>query len=73
MRQLLKLKEIREERGLTQAELAEKAGCSQPMIAAYEANRVYPQVDRLVALANALNVSVAELIVQPAVGQTRLC
>lgn len=56
-----KIKKYREERGLTQEELAECAGVSQAMIHYYEKGLKMPNVVALVAIAKRLNVKVDEL------------
>jgi transcriptional regulator with XRE-family HTH domain len=43
--------------GLSQAQLAERAGCAQPRISAWERGRREPSLLNLVRLASALGVS----------------
>lgn len=57
-----KLKEIRENLGLSQAELADKAGISQPYVGAIEAGRKSPTLRTLQKLAAALGISVTDLL-----------
>ena len=57
-----KLLEIRRLRGMTQTELAQAAQIHRVTIAKYEAGQCVPSVDRAVRLANALGVTVDELI-----------
>jgi DNA-binding XRE family transcriptional regulator/molybdate-binding protein len=56
-----RLKELRERAGLTQAELARRAGVSRQLIGAAETGRNLPRVDTGVALAAALGTDVADL------------
>lgn len=55
------LRALREDSGLTQAELADRAGVSRQMVGAIEAGRHLPRVDAAVALAAALQVDVEML------------
>lgn len=57
---MLRIKEVRESKHLSQAELAEKLGVTQGMIAQWEGGN--PAVWTLVKIAEALEVSPAELI-----------
>ena len=52
----------RRARQLTQAQLAEKLGVQTSAVGAYEIDRREPPLERLVAIANALNVSTDELL-----------
>ncbi|AUJ29595.1 XRE family transcriptional regulator [Liquorilactobacillus hordei] len=52
------IKKLREERGLTQTELAEKIGVVKGAIANYEAGTRAPKQDTLFALANIFEVSI---------------
>lgn len=58
----MKLKEIRNARGLSQRELSEMTGVDRVTIARYEGGQCIPKVDKAVALASALNVSLDELL-----------
>jgi len=58
----IRLKEIRQARGLTQKELAQKIGVSTGAIGLYETNRRMPDLSTLKKLADALNVSADYLI-----------
>lgn len=49
-----KLKALREERGLTQGELARRAGTGQAAIARIESGKALPKLDLLARLASAL-------------------
>ncbi|HEX8210956.1 MAG TPA: helix-turn-helix transcriptional regulator [Longimicrobium sp.] len=53
---------LRVQRGMTQRELAEKAGMRQPRVADIEAARSNAQLDTIDALAKALHVPAARLI-----------
>lgn len=56
------LTRIREERGLTQKELGRLIGVAEATISNYENGKREPKLDKLVALADALNVSIDELV-----------
>lgn len=56
------LTRIREERGLTQKELGRLIGVAEATISNYENGKREPKLDKLVALADALNVSLDELV-----------
>jgi DNA-binding XRE family transcriptional regulator len=60
------LRKRRLECGLTQAELAARAGLSRQLVAAAESGRNVPAVDAALALARALSTTVEELFAQPA-------
>lgn len=53
----MNIKERREELGLTQKELAEKAGITQSFLCDIEQGRSKPSIDTAVKIANALNIS----------------
>ena len=57
-----RLKKMREEKGLTQVQLANLSGISCRMIQKYECGVSRPRYDAAEKLANALNVSVSELL-----------
>lgn len=59
---LLRVKEWRELRGLTQRQLATRAGCSRELISSIETYRYAPNTERLEALAYALDVPVQDLL-----------
>ena len=67
------LRELRIERGLTQAELAERAGSSKSMLSLYERGKQHPQLETLEKLLDALEVRLGELVTRleswPAVGE----
>nr|WP_245523152.1 helix-turn-helix transcriptional regulator [Thermosediminibacter oceani] len=52
-----KIKKIRQERGLTQVELAKKAGVSTGLIGQIESGRVEPSLKTLEKIAHALSLS----------------
>ena len=56
------IRELREKRGLTQAELAEKLSVSDKTISKWETARGLPDISLLQILAQTLQVSVAELM-----------
>jgi transcriptional regulator with XRE-family HTH domain len=58
----MRLKALREERGLTQADLAKRAKVSPGYIARLETLRHDPKLSTLVKLAHALNVRLAQLV-----------
>ena len=55
------IRAARENSGLTQSELAERAGVSQPLIARIESNDVDPTIDTLYSVVAALNDSTADV------------
>lgn len=57
-----RLAELRKEQGLTQGQMAERAQCSQQMIAEYEAGKRNIPVWRLLTIADALGVAVDDLL-----------
>jgi len=59
-----RLKDYRENKGLTQTELSKLSGISVRMIQKYEAGIARPRWDASEKLANALEISVAELLGQ---------
>ena len=62
---LLRVKEWRQRKGLTQRQLATRAGCSRELISSIETYRYAPSTDRLEALALALEVPVQALLPRP--------
>jgi DNA-binding XRE family transcriptional regulator/molybdate-binding protein len=61
-----RVRRLRREQGLTQAELAARAGVSRQLVGAVEHDRHLPRVDAAVGLARALGVSVEALVDEPA-------
>lgn len=58
-----RIKEVLEEKGLTQIWLAEKLGKSYNMVNSYAKNRRQPSVEILFRIAEILNIDARELIV----------
>lgn len=56
------IKELREKNKITQLQLAERIGVSDKTISKWETGKGYPDITLLEPIANALSVSVAELI-----------
>ena len=57
-----RLKDLRKQTGLTQVDVAEKLGISQPAYASWERGVKKPTQDNLVKIAQILNVSVDYLV-----------
>ncbi len=58
-----KIQQIRKEKGMTQQQLADKAGIARSRIGQYESGaRKEPKLDALTKIANALDVGLADLI-----------
>jgi len=70
---MLRLREIRQQRGLSLRELQRLSGVAVSALAKFEAGEGDPQLSTLRKLATALNVTVAELIgvAKPQKGGTR--
>lgn len=62
----LRIKELRQARGLTQQQLADLARISRPQLSEIENERKPANTIRLAAIAKALNVSVDQLFTQDA-------
>jgi transcriptional regulator with XRE-family HTH domain len=58
----MRLKALREQKGLTQEQLAQRAGISRGYLARLETARQDPRLSILERLAEALKVSVAKLL-----------
>lgn len=56
------VKQLRENAGLTQAELAERLDVSRPAIGTWESGKARPRLNKLQQLADLFNVTVAELM-----------
>ncbi|MCX7882661.1 MAG: XRE family transcriptional regulator [Brevinematales bacterium] len=56
-----KLREVRERRGLTLKEVAERAGVSESLVSQIERNRVSPAMDTLLALVEVLDMDIEYL------------
>lgn len=57
-----KIRSRREELGLTQPELADKAKASQPYISRLEKGEIRPSMQKLLDLSSALNMSIDEML-----------
>lgn len=57
-----RLRAVRKERGLTQAELAEKAGIAINSVRLYESGKVVPKIDTVRKITSALKMSVSDFI-----------
>jgi len=57
------LKEVRKRKKVTQVELAERTGIHQQSISRYESGGKIPQIDTAYRIAQALGVSLDELII----------
>ncbi|GHU94098.1 transcriptional regulator [Spirochaetia bacterium] len=56
-----KIRAVRERRGLTLREVAEKAGVSESLVSQIERNRVSPAIDTLLAIADAVDLDLEYL------------
>lgn len=59
---MLRLKELREERNITQKELADKLYLTNKSICAYEKNLANPKIDTLIELADFFGCSIDYLV-----------
>lgn len=57
-----RLRALREQRGLTQRQLAERLEAQVPQISRYEAGGIMPNAETLVALSDVLRVGLDELV-----------
>ena len=57
-----KIKKLRKEHKLTQAQLAERIGVTKPTVSAYENDSRSPSYEVLVSIANVFNVSLDHLL-----------
>jgi transcriptional regulator with XRE-family HTH domain len=62
-----RLRAAREDRELSQADLAERAGLAPQAVGAFESGARFPRAASIVALAEALDLSVGELFREPGV------
>jgi len=62
---------LRKQKGLTQVELAQRIGCSQAVITAYEKGRKKPSIDTLARLAEVLGASTDQIVGKRAVPNTK--
>lgn len=58
----IKLKEVRQKKGLTQQELAKKLDIKQTNISEYESGKQKPSLDTFIEMAKILDLSLDELI-----------
>lgn len=58
-----RIRQLRKEAGLSQAELAEKIGADPGRVSRYEAGRITPSAEALVRLAEVLNISIDHLLI----------
>ena len=56
-----RIKEIREEKGITQKEVCEKAKCTIVSLSRYESGKRNPTFESVERIANALGVSISDL------------
>jgi len=65
-----RIKALRQERGLLQKQLAEKAGLTASMVSQIESGRLTPTLPTLGKLAGVFGISVSELLEPPAAGES---
>ena len=58
------IKKLREEKGITQAELATRLGITQSAVAQWEKGITKPAIDKLLKIAEYLGCTVDELLVK---------
>ena len=58
----MNIKNIREQAGLTQVEVAKALNVSQSAVAAWETGRTLPRADKLIDIAKLLNCTIEELL-----------
>ena len=58
----LRVRAFRKAKGLTQAQVAERADCSLDAISSFERGKYIPSLSTAVAVARALDISLAELV-----------
>lgn len=61
---MLKIKQLREEKGLLQEELSSNLGVSRSTVSMWETGKAYPRGETLVKLAAALGCTIDELFEQ---------
>lgn len=59
------IKKLREQKGLSQTELAKRVGVTSGMVSFYESGRSYPRMDKIEKLAQVLGVTPQELLTKP--------
>lgn len=60
-----RLRAFREKNGLSQRDLAKKSGVSGPLISIYETGKNEPSLENLIALAEALRITINDLTGYP--------
>lgn len=58
----MNIKNIREQAGLTQVEVAKALNVGQSAVAAWETGRTLPRADKLIDIAKLLNCTIEELL-----------
>jgi transcriptional regulator with XRE-family HTH domain len=58
----IKIKEARLQKGLSQTELAKEMSISRQAVSQFESGKVIPTIERLVEIAQILNVTLNELV-----------
>lgn len=58
----MNIKNIREQAGLTQVEVAKALNVSQSAVAAWETGQTLPRADKLIDIAKLLNCTIEELL-----------
>lgn len=58
----MNIKNIREQAGLTQAEVAKALNVGQSAVAAWETGQALPRADKLIDIAKLLNCTIEELL-----------
>lgn len=69
----LRLKAIRNQRGLTQKKLAEEIGKSVQAVSSYERNSQIPPIEVMISIADVLNVSLDYLVDRQSVNTYSFC
>lgn len=69
----LRIKEIMSERDVTSAWLAEKVGISKVAVSNIVTGKSSPSLDNIIKIANALNVSITEIIGEEKADNTITC
>ncbi len=57
-----KIRALRKQNGWTQIEFAERLGCTQGIVTAYETDKKYPATKRLEAIADLFQIPVSDLL-----------
>ncbi|MBD0416825.1 helix-turn-helix domain-containing protein [Oryzicola mucosus] len=68
----INLQRIRRQRGLSQEQLAARAGLARAYLSGAEAGRRNPTLDTIEAFAQVLEVDAAELLLKPSSGASEL-